>query len=65
MKKIISKFAGSLLSREDLKAIKGGEEYGGSGCGQCWSYVTEKIISCKSSPTGGCTCSGGGYQACG
>jgi hypothetical protein len=30
MKKMISKFADSLLSREDLKRVKGG--YGAGGC---------------------------------
>ncbi len=35
MKKLLMQFSDNVLSRSQMKAVKGGEEYGGDGVG-CW-----------------------------
>lgn len=64
MKKMISKFADSLLSREDLKRVKGG--YGGGTLFKC--CMTSGDYECSScvliSPGNQATCSFGILQNC-
>jgi len=57
MKKIISNFSSKLLSREDLKSIKGGLE-SLEGCGQCMNNAGT-ILSCNGTVATGCCCSSG------
>ncbi len=59
MKKIISNYAGKLLSREDLKAIKGGYDEGG--CPQC----TGTQLLCSKNFFGDCQCFADSARTCG
>lgn len=45
MKRIVSKFATKLLSREDLKNIKGGEDEALDGCGSCITFEG-RVLPC-------------------
>ncbi len=69
MKKIISRFTDSLISRDQMKKIKG--SYGGNGCGTCDVIVNSGPFGpssfCDSWPLPGqdpleapCACSTGG-----
>lgn len=55
MKRLILQFANQVLSKNDLRQIKGGDNpYGGGGCG---SFCPDGSgASCERSSTGGCVC---------
>lgn len=55
MKKIISKLSSKLLSREDLKHIKGGEEYL-DGCGSCITFGGTVLPCLAIGGPWGCKC---------
>lgn len=77
MKSILLKFADGILSKSEMKGLKGGNMPGGSGpsCStECWDYVQGKPMPCTSVIVGEpwwglqwqCQCvGGGGAQACG
>jgi hypothetical protein len=65
MKKMISKFADSLLSREDLKRVKGGYGNGNVQCSYtaCWGSDCFNISgSCSSPDPVACSWYAGGSQ---
>jgi hypothetical protein len=53
MKKILMHFSENILSRSQMKAIKGGEEYGGSACTRCYD---NRDYICSIQTHGGCEC---------
>lgn len=64
MKNLLMKFADQILSKDELKRVKGGDNPygGGGGCGLC--YVQGAGRSC-SSFYGQCVCSVPGGSPCG
>lgn len=67
VKSILLKFADKVLSKNEMKALKGGYPYGGGGsCGNqiCDTYVNSGSIcsdwSPPGSPPGDCVCHTGG-----
>lgn len=66
MKKLLQKLAESVLSREDLKRIKGGDNPYGAGCPDGASYQTsvECGSNCKGRQTAHCSGLPNGYYQC-
>lgn len=67
MKSLLMKFADNVLSKNEMKALKGGYggNYGGGrGCGVCDTYVNSGSVCSDWTPPGGtrpnCVCHTGG-----
>lgn len=59
MKKIILNFNDNILTRDDLKKIKGGtQDESLEGCGTCMDF-DQKIWTCNGTPDTGCCCNSG------
>lgn len=56
MKKILMNFSENILSRSQMKAIRGGDEYG-TACTRC---ADNKDYICSIQIHGGCECNVGG-----
>lgn len=70
MKKVLLKFADSILSKNEMKSLKGGNPYGGGGetCGSCWNSVANQVAACGNPPWSHTVCmcpSGRWNDACG
>jgi hypothetical protein len=59
MKKLLLKFADSVLTREELKTVRGA-----SGCGKC--YTQHGATTCIANPyvSGSCICVSGPDKSC-
>jgi hypothetical protein len=71
MKNVLMKFADNVLSKNEMKSLKGGYGGGGGACGSCWNYGGGGgAIGCNDErdwmwQNPKCVCPGGGAQACG
>lgn len=56
MKKFMMKFADSLLSKEQMKKVRGG--CGDPGCGSCLDGINNTWVACSRNfgPSGPCSC---------
>jgi hypothetical protein len=52
------------LNRDEMKKIMAGSGEVGNCSTQCWDYVGNRPMWCKTGPSG-CYCPGAGAQSCG